>query len=161
MFFLERIVHLVCKYFDWVARVGVVAMMLIVVANIVLRAAGKPILGTYDFVSFIGATLVAFAIAYCAVQKGHIEVELVVSRFPERARETINCITSFFSFVIFSIVTWQCVALGNDMWRHGELSMTALLPFYPYLYGVAFGFILLCLVILVNFIKSLAKVVKR
>lgn len=161
MFFGERIVHSLCKYCDWIARVGVVAMMLIAVGNIIMRAAGKPILGTYDFVSFIGAMLVAFAIAYCAVQKGHIEVELFVARLPERPREIITCITSFFSLGIFSVTTWQCVVLANDMWKHGELSMTALLPFYPYIYGVAFGFALLCLVILVDLIKSLVKAVKR
>jgi len=52
------------------------------------------------------------------------------------------------------------VVLANDKWRLGELSMTALLPFHPYIYGVAFGCILLCLVILVDLIKSMAKAAK-
>jgi len=47
-----------------------------------------------------------------------------------------------------------------DMKRSGELSMTALVPFYPYVYGIAFGCVLLCLVILADFIKSEVKAVR-
>jgi hypothetical protein len=61
----------------------------------------------------------------------------------------------------FSLVTWQCVVYAIDMKRTGELSMTALLPFYPYLYGIAFGCALLCLVILADLIKSVSKAVKK
>jgi hypothetical protein len=58
-------------------------------------------------------------------------------------------------------VTWQCVVYAIDMKRAGELSMTTLLPFYPYVYGIAFGCGLLCLVILTHLIESVAKTVKR
>jgi hypothetical protein len=47
------------------------------------------------------------------------------------------------------------------MKRTGELAMTTLLPFYPYIYGIAFGCALLCLVILAQLIKSAVKAVKR
>lgn len=137
------------------------AMMLLTVGNILLRIAERPIFGTYDFVRFIGAILIAFAIAYCAVQRGHISVELVVARFPQRVQGIIGSITGFLSLGIFAVITWQCLVLANDMWRVGEVSMSALLPFYPYIYGVAFGCALLCLVILVDIGKSLAKAVKR
>ena len=135
-------------------------MMLLVVGNILLRVVWRPIFGTYDIVGFIGAILVAFAIAYCAVQRGHIAVELVVTRFPKRVQGIIGSITGIFSLGIFGLITWQCLVLANDMWRLGELSMSAHMPFYPYIYGVAFGCALLCLVILVDLGKSLAEAVK-
>jgi hypothetical protein len=46
------------------------------------------------------------------------------------------------------------------MRRAGEVSMTALFPFYPYIYGIAFGCALLCLVILADLIQSAVKAVK-
>jgi TRAP-type C4-dicarboxylate transport system permease small subunit len=138
----------------------VVAMMLLAISNMVLRVAWKPIVGTYDLVGFIGAIIVAFAIAYCALQKGHIEVEILVSRFPKRVQKFIGSITGILSLGIFALITWQCLAFGNDMRRVGELSMTAHLPFYPYIYGIAFGCALLCLVILFDLIGSLAEGVK-
>ena len=164
MVYFDRVVHSLCKFCDQIAQGAVMAMMLLVVANIIWRVVpkiGRPIFGTYDVVGFIGATLVAFAIAYCAVQRGHISVELVVARFPQRVQGIIGSITGFLSLGIFAVITWQCVVLANDMRRVGEVSMSALLPFYPYIYGVAFGCALLCLVISVDLGKSLAKAVGK
>ena len=135
------------------------AMMLLVVGNILMRVAWKSIVGTYDYVQFIGAILVAFAIAYCAVRKGHISVELVVARFPERVQGIIGGITGILSLGIFGLITWQCVVFAGDAWRVGDTSMGTQVPIFPYIYGVAFGIALLCLVILFDLAKSLVKAV--
>jgi len=158
--YFARLARLLSKFSDRIAQLAVMAMMLLVVGNILLRVVWKPILGTYDFVGFIGAILIAFAIAYCAVLRGHIQVELLVARFPERVQAIIGSITGILSFGIFALITWQCVVLGNNMWRLGQVSATAHLPFSPYIYGIGFGCALLCLVILVDLIKSLAKAAK-
>ena len=160
MVYLEKLVHSLSRVCDRIAQGAVVAMMLLAVGNILLRIVWRPIFGTYDFVRFIGTILVAFAIAYCAVQRGHISVELVVARFPQRVQWIIGGITGILSLGIFGLITWQCLVLANDMWRLGELSMSAHMPFYPYIYGVAFGCALLCLVILVDLGKALAKAVR-
>jgi TRAP-type C4-dicarboxylate transport system permease small subunit len=157
----ERIIDLLTRYCDRIAQVAVVAMMLLVVANILGRFIGMSIFGTYDYVGFINAILVAFAVAYCAVKKGHIQVEMVVTRFPGQVQKVIGIITGILSLGIFAVITWQLVILANDKWRGGELSMTALIPFHHYIYGVAFGCALLCLVILLELIKLFIRVEKR
>lgn len=161
MDYFYRILKFLTRLCDRIAQVGVFAMLLIVFSNILGRMIWKPIYGTYDYVSFISAILVAFAIAYCALQKGHIQVELLVARFPERVQGIVGSITGFLSLGIFSLITWQCVVFAKDMRRTGELTMTMQIPFYPYIYAIAFGCGLLCLVILVDIIKSLVQAVKR
>ena len=156
----NKIVSSVTRFFDRVAQAGVVAMMLLVVANILSRITWKPIFGTYDYVEFIGALMVSFAIAWCAMQKGHISVELVVARLPERVQGIIGTITGILGLGIFGLVTWQSLLFAYDTWQVGGTSMGALVPNYPYMYGVAFGIALLCLVILVDLGKSLVKAVK-
>jgi TRAP-type C4-dicarboxylate transport system permease small subunit len=99
--------------------------------------------------------------AHCAVQGGHTQVDLFVARFSQRAQGIIGSIVGILSLGLFSLITWQCIALANDMRRSGEVSMTSLLPFHPYIYAVAFGCALLSLVILVDVMKSLVKAVKR
>lgn len=160
MAFLESIVSWVSKVCDKIAQAGLFAMLLLTTSNIVLRKFGKPIYGAYDYVCFISTIVVAFAIAHCAVKKGHTQVELLVARFPRRVQGVVDSITGILSFGIFSLITWQSIALGNDMRRAGELSMTSLEPFYPYIYAIAFGCALLCLVILVDVMKSVVKAVK-
>jgi TRAP-type C4-dicarboxylate transport system permease small subunit len=160
MAFFEKAVRLLTTYCDRIAQMGVMAMMTLAVVNIILRLVWKAIMGTYDYIEFIGAILVSFAIAYCALQKGHIQVELIVSRFPRRVQGVIGTITGLLSLGIFSLITWQSLIFAGDMRRSGDVSMTMLLPFYPYIYGLAFGTGLLCLVVLTELIKDLTKAVK-
>ena len=157
----NRVIDFITKLCDRIAQAGVFVMLLILFANILGRKFWKPIYGTFDYVSFICAILVAFSIPYCALKKGHTQVELVVERFSERVQGIIGIITDILGLGTFSLVTWQCVVYAIDMKRCGELSMTTLLPFYPYVYGIAFGCALLCLVILADLIKSAVKAVKR
>jgi len=160
MDYFNRIVNFFTKFCDWIAQAAVVAMLLLLIGNILGRKVWKPIYGTFDFVSFINTILVAFAIPYCALKKGHTQVELVLERFSQRVQGIIDGITGILSLGIFSLITWQCVVFAIDMKRSGELSMTSLVPFYPYVYGIAFGCALLCLVILADLIKSAAKAVR-
>jgi TRAP-type C4-dicarboxylate transport system permease small subunit len=156
----DRMVRSLSKFCDQIAQAGLFAMFLLIVINILLRKFWRPIFGAYDYTCFISAIVIAFAMAHCAVQGGHTQVDLFVTRFSRRAQGMIGSITGILSLGLFSLITWQCIVLANDMRRSGEVSMTSLFPFHPYIYAVAFGCGLLSLVILVDFIKSLVKAVK-
>ncbi len=157
----ERIINLLSKYCDWIAQAATMAMMLLVVANIVGRPLGASIFGTLDYVGFINAVLVAFALAYCAIHKGHIQVEMLAQHFTERTMTIVDIITNVLSLGIFAVVTWQCFLLAVDKLVGNEVSITALVPFHYYIFAMTFGIALLCFVILINLIKSVLKVVKR
>jgi TRAP-type C4-dicarboxylate transport system permease small subunit len=156
----EKFVVLISKLSDGISQIAVMAMMLVTIANILGRLFWRPIYGTFDYVSFFSVILVAFALAYCAVQRGHISVELIVTRLPQRIQGIIGCFTNILSLGIFIIVIWQCVVFAERMIRAKQVTMTALLPFYPFIYVIALGCFLLCLVIIVDLIKSLDKAVK-
>ena len=160
MGYFNRFVDFFTKFCDRIAQAAVVVMLSLIVVDVLGRKLWKPIYGSYDYVSFINAILVAFSIPYCALKRGHTHVEAVVERFPERVQGIIGGITGILGLGIFFLVTWQCIVLANDMRRAGEVSMTALFPFYPYIYGIAFGCALLCLVILADLIQSAVKAVK-
>lgn len=156
----ERFVVKISKWSDRVSQMAVMGMMLVSIANILVRTFGRPIYGTFDYVSFLSVIVVALALANCAVQKGHISVELVVARLPRRIQGIIGCFTNILSLGLFAIVIWQCMIFAQRMIRTRQVTMTALLPFYPFIYLIAFGCFLLCLVILVELIKSLNKGMK-
>jgi C4-dicarboxylate transporter DctQ subunit len=156
----DRMIRWLSKFCDQIAQVSLFAMFFLIFINILLRKVGKPIFGTYDYSCFLLAIMVAFAMAHCAVQGGHTRVDFIVAHLSQRIQWVIGSITGILSLGLFSLITWQCIALANDIRHAGEVSMTALLPFYPYIYAVAFGCALLSLVILVDFIKSLVKAVK-
>jgi TRAP-type C4-dicarboxylate transport system permease small subunit len=156
----EHILNVLTKSGFRVSQFCVLAMMAILVVNIILRKAWHPITGAYDFVSFMAAVVAGFAVAYVASVKGHVAVELFIDRLPERIQLIIGIIAGVLSLGVFSLVSWQSAIYGRNTWVSGEFSMTAYTPFYPFIFAVALGVALLCLVILLDIIKALVKVVK-
>lgn len=157
---LDAFVRSVAKGCDRISQFGVFAMLALVVTSVILRRFGKPISGAYDYVGFILALTVSFSLAHCAFKKGHTQVDMFVNRLFPRVAAAVDSCTGLLSVALFSVVTWQCVALGQDIRRAGEVSMTALIPFYPYIYGMAFGCGLLTLAVFCEFLRSLGKAVK-
>ena len=158
MRFLERISNELARLLYWMAGTAIVVMMVLTCGDVVLRFFRKPIPGTYELVCFLGAVAVAFAMAHTTVQKGHVAVSLLVRLFPERIQGLIGSITSTFGFIFFALVAWQSVLYGNDLHATGEVSLTLQLPFYPFVYGVGFSAVAVCLVLLTDLFKSLMKV---
>lgn len=158
---MEKIVHQLVRGLDTVAQVATVLLMALVVTNIILRFTWRPILGTYEFVSFLAAVVISFALAYCAVQGGHIAVTLMVDQLPPRVQAAIDIIVGIISITFFGLTVWQITLYGTDMIASGEVSPTTKTPFYPVVYGVALGLLGLCLVLLVNLVKSIARVVNQ
>lgn len=156
----ERFVTKISQWSDRIAQMAVMAMMLISIGNILARIFWRPIYGTFDYVSFFSVIVVSLALANGAVQRSHISVELVVARLPRRMQGMIGCFTNLLSLGLFAIVIWQCIVFAERMTKTRQVTMTAMLPFYPFIYLIAFGCFLLCLVILVELIKSVKKGVK-
>ncbi len=152
---MENIVNQFVRQLDRVARLSTVLLMALVVTNIILRFAWRPLLGTYEFVSFLSAVVISFALAHCAVQGGHIAVTLVVDRLPLRGQAIVDIIINAVGITFFGLTVWQILLYATDMVISGEVSPTTKTPFYPFVYGVALGFLSLCLVLLVDLLKAI------
>ena len=145
------------KGFNVIAGVAVIIMMLLSTADVVLRLFGKPIPGTYELVGFLGTIVVSFALGFTSLEKGHIAVELLFRKLPQRAQLAIETFTNFISFLIFGLIAYQAFIYALDIRKSGEVSSTLQMPIYPFIFGMALGFGLLCLILIADFIKSLKR----
>ena len=125
-----RWIQILSRTLNWVAVGSLVAMMCLTCADIILRFFRRPILGTYEVVGFLGAMVAGFALAMTTIERGHVAVEVVVSRLPPRVQKIIFLITHVLSLLLFSLCTWECVRYGTDLHASGEVSPTLELPFY-------------------------------
>jgi TRAP-type C4-dicarboxylate transport system permease small subunit len=169
MNFLERFSKQLSKVLYWIAGISIISMMLLTCADILLRlcvtfyhkynieflSGFKPIPGTYELVCFMGAVAVSFAMAHTSVEKGHVAVSLLVRLFPQRVQALIGFFTNSFSFIFFALISWRSYIYGNHLREIGEVSLTLQLPFFPFVYGIAFSAIAVCLVVLVDLINNL------
>jgi len=161
MNYLIKIANGLAQRLYWIAGAAIVAMMLITCADVVLRYFRKPIPGTYELVCFLGAVAVAFAMAHTSVERGHVAVSLVVRHFPRRVQGFIDAVTSIFGLVLFALIAWYSLQYAGDLRATGEVSLTLELPFYPFVFGVGFSAIAVCLVLLTDLYNSLVKVFSK
>ncbi|GAI74746.1 unnamed protein product [marine sediment metagenome] len=142
-----------------IAAIAIFVMMSLTCVDVFLRYFfRKPITGTYEIVSFLGAVAVSFAMAHTLAEKGHVAVSLIVQLFPKKLQGIIESIISIFGIILFALIAWQSILYGVDCQRSGEVSMTLELPFYPIIYGIALGAGVVCLVLMVDLANAIVKV---
>ncbi len=144
--------------FNIVASASLVGMMLLTCADVVMRYVfSRPIIGTYDLVSLMGAVLASFAMPYTMLKKGHVAVEILIQRLSRGGQLIIETFTHLIGISLFLVLVWQAILLSRDMKAAGEVTPTLLLPFYPIVYCMAICFFGLCLAILVNLLEIWTK----
>lgn len=161
MTYLERIINALNRWFSWIAGGLLVALMLFTVVNMLMRQVYVPFAGTAEVVGWLAALVAAFALGYTQIHRGHTRVDILVSRFPPRVQAIIDSIMFFIGMVLFGVATWQVVKLASRYWEMGSVSETLYVIFFPFIYTVALGCAFLCLVLLLDFLKSVAEAVKR
>jgi TRAP-type C4-dicarboxylate transport system permease small subunit len=154
-------IFLLARKLDMLAAVAIVAMMCLTCADVLLRLFRRPITGTYELVSFLGALAVSFALAHTTAEKSHVAVSLVVRVLPQKIQGIIEGLVSLAGIVLFALISWQSVLYGMDCQQCGEVSLTLELPVYPIIYGIAFGAAVVCLVLLADLMDAIAKVKTR
>jgi len=159
MALLEKIIYGVSKKLDAISGIALVAMMLLIFINVLSRAVWQPILGTYEFTAMLASITISMSLAYCAVNKGHIAITLFADKLPRRVRSILNVIVAVIGTVLYGVLSWQCVRYAITVYHSGEVSLTTETPFYPFIIGVAFGVLMLSLVLLVDLIKALKRII--
>lgn len=155
---LEKTSNRLAKALYWIAGAAIVVMMVLTCADVVLRYLRMPIPGTYELVCFLGALAVSFAMAHTSVERGHVAVSLVVRLLPQRAQYLVDSLTGTLGIILFALIAWQSALYANVLRGSGEVSLTLQMPFYPFVYGMAFSAGAVCLVLLTDVLKNLAKV---
>lgn len=159
---LTGLVSGLSRAMDRIAGLCMVAVMVLVVVNILLRALfNRPILGIYDLVTMLTAVMIGLALAYCAVQNGHIAVDFLVNRLPSGFQTAIDVVMNTAALVFWVLCAWQVAGYAEMMAKSGVVSPTAQIPVHPFIYLVALGIFALSLVLLVKTAQSITKAVMK
>ena len=154
----EKFVNRLSNWLNWIGGIGLVAMLALIAADIIGAKLFKwPIPGGIEIVGFLSVIVIAFAIAQTQVVHGHIEVEFLVTRLPKTAQKVIASIIYLFSMALFALLAWRSYDFGHTLQVSGEVSMTQGIPFYPFVYALAFCCIPVFLVLLVQLLKEVTK----
>jgi TRAP-type C4-dicarboxylate transport system permease small subunit len=154
----ERIVLRFSRILNILSGILLTVMMGLVFINVLLRAVWKPILGTYEYTGFLAALTISFALAHCAVNKGHIAITIFADRLPPRVQAVLDSLVAVMGTVLYAVISWQCVKYAINLYQIGEVSPATATPFYPFIIVVAFGILMLSLVLLNDLFTSIQRI---
>jgi len=158
---LDKAINSTARGINSVGVTALTLLMLLTAVDVCLRYIfGRPITGAYELNEFMMAILVAFGLAYAAVQKAHINVDVILSRSSPRSQAVINSITALLSLGFFILMTWRCIAYAEKVREGGYVSQSLAVPIYPFVYAVALGCAILALVLLIFLREQLEEVTK-
>ena len=158
---IDSFERLACALSNWlnrIAGIGLVAMLALIVADIVAAKLFKwPIPGGIEMVGFLGVIVIAFSIAHTQVMRGHIEVEFLITRLPKTAQKAIAIVVHLLGMILFALLAWRSCEFGYALQVSGEVSMTQEIPYYPFIYGIAFCCISVFLILLAQLLRTVLK----
>jgi TRAP-type C4-dicarboxylate transport system permease small subunit len=136
-----------------IAGVALTAMMLLTVADVILRSFERPIVGTYEVVGLLGAVVIGFAIPQTSRVKGHVLMDFLTGKLPQAAQNVLSVVTRILACVLFAIIGWNVWLLGDGYRQIGEVTLTVQLPLYPVAYGIAICCFIECLVLIMEVLE--------
>ena len=148
-----KTLRFVSKLLNIIAGVAVTVMMLMTVADVLLRAGGHPIIGTYEVVALLMAVVIGFGIPQVSLDRGHVYVEFLLQKFSERVRNVINTLTRVLCMILFALIGVNLFSVGAAFRASGEVSPTIQLPFYPVTYAIAVCCLLECCVFIFDIVR--------
>jgi TRAP-type C4-dicarboxylate transport system permease small subunit len=120
-------------------------MLCLTVTDVILRAFRRPILGTYEIISYCGAVVIGFSLPYTSLMKGHVAVQFLLDKLSAQASRRMQMWTRIVSIAVFFWLGWNFVVIGFNLMRTNEVSGIYRLPFYPIAYGLGFACLVQCL----------------
>ena len=125
-------------------------MMMLTVTDVVGRYFGKPIVGSYELVSIIGATVIGLAIPKTSLDRGHVCIDLLTGRASEAVRNVLFVLTRIPGIALFAVLTWFLFLKGYALFKGGQVSPILQMPYYDLVWLLACCCLAECLVLLAD-----------
>jgi TRAP-type C4-dicarboxylate transport system permease small subunit len=101
-----------------------VGMMVLIVGNIFYRLAGHIIAGSYELSELMAVIVAAFALGYTALGKGHISIDILVTRLSQRTQTVLAAFTSLICLCTWAVIVWASFGILAERWLTEETSET-------------------------------------
>jgi TRAP-type C4-dicarboxylate transport system permease small subunit len=150
---LRSFLRVVTNALNYIGGTALTFMMLLTVADVVGRAFGHPLVGTYEIVGLSLALVVGITIPKVSFDRGHVNVDVLLERVPKGNKDMLNTFTRLVCFFLFIGIGYNLFSVANEFRTSGEVSPTIQLPAYPLAYAVGFCCFIECLVFVLQMIE--------
>ena len=161
---IERRVYKTTLAMGIISAIGLTAMMLVTVYNVLMRFLfSKPIYGIVELVGMILVLTSTFGMALCQKDKAHITITLITDMLPPRIKAISEAFGLLMSFICFGIITRQMYIETIEFFERGIGGLSADLGIQLGYVSAVFviGSFVFTMVLLMQFIQSFSKLIKR
>ena len=138
--------------------IGIIILILltfVMVAGVILRYFfNTPIPGVLEIIEYMLVTALTLGLAYTAVAKRNIIIDIVLTHLPSRMRAGFVAAASVVSLGFFVLVTWASVLYAQSQYDVKAVSSILHIPRWPFASVAAFGCFLLTLVLVGDVIQN-------
>ena len=159
---LSRLTVPLSRTFNYIGMFFIMAMMLLTTTDIILRKFFQsPISGSFELSEKFLGILVAGALGYCAIRKAHVRVEVLTHRFSPRPQAILESVFGFMSMALVALMAWRTVVYVQVSIFSGRYTPVLEIPIYPFAIVLVIGFTVFTLVLLIQWLNSLSRVLRR
>jgi TRAP-type C4-dicarboxylate transport system permease small subunit len=135
---------LAARFFGYAAAIFLAAMMLVIVADVVLRAAGAlPVRGQFELVELALGYTIFLALPAVFLRDAHLVVDVADHFVSARVRRALDFFGAAASLATLGVMLWQMAPQALYMMRFGDMTFDLAIPktWYaaPALIGIVFS----------------------
>ena len=157
-----KLLNLVCRILAMVGVALVIPMMLLIIADVILRSFfSLPITGTAE-IACLMLVCMSLGMAWCAIDDRHLKIEILMSLFPQRIQAIIDCITILVGLFIVIIMVWRNMVAALWKYEIGQVASILLpIPLFPFHMVLVLGLVVMCLAMIALVIKKIGEVIRK
>jgi TRAP-type mannitol/chloroaromatic compound transport system permease small subunit len=163
---MRRVLNIVDIINEWSGKVFgwlFIPLTFMVVSEVIMRYIfNDPIIGVWDIGGMLQALIIVFGGGYAVLHKGHVSVDILVSRLSARKRAFVDSVTDALVIVAITLLLWK---VGANTWfsisckEHFTSSWGP--PIYPLKTAMTIGIGLMLLQAITNWIRNLLRLFSR
>lgn len=148
----------ITKAITFIGMAGLIFMTIITVVDVVGRYFfNKPLIYSIEFTEIWMVLTVFSAIAYTALLKQHIKVDIITSHLSPKTQAVTESIALTASLIFVSLISWRSIVRGLLLQPSTAATPFLHVPIYLLHYFIAFGTALLALVLLLELCFSILR----
>ena len=159
--YLEGFTNPISRLFNNISAAILLLMPLPVFFDVTSRLtfAGS-IPGVIEIEEFMLAIIVFFGIAFTQFEDEHIRIEFLTSRFPKWIKDILDSFNYLICLMFFFLMSSQLIMQGMEKIHMQEVSFVLRIPVSIFRFLTAIGALLLAIVLVRDFLRSLRRVLE-
>jgi TRAP-type C4-dicarboxylate transport system permease small subunit len=135
----------------YVGVVALNAMMLLVVADVILRKYfAAPIRGSLEITEILMGLVVFLGLAFCAAKDEHVVIDIITERLSKRAKSTTMVMIHILSAGVAGMMAWRLFMQALSLQQGNQVSMMLGLWLYPFVLIAFIGCALFTVVYIIH-----------